>query len=84
MHKWAYVGMFFIVNMWTISIHDMVYLTHWKFVNGAAHHTIHHSDFLYNYGQYFTFWDRVCGTHKAPPEEHLNGDYRNTRVKKLD
>lgn len=31
-----------------------------------AHHTIHHSKFLYNYGQFFTFWDRIGGTHMDP------------------
>jgi lathosterol oxidase len=63
--------------MWTISIHDMVYLTRWKIINGAAHHTLHHLEFYKNYGQYFTFWDRVCGTHKAPSEDQMNGKYRD-------
>src|SRR6185503_7478279 len=37
------------------------YLTANPFINGAAHHTLHHLYFNYNYGQYFTLWDRVGG-----------------------
>ncbi|KAI9205769.1 uncharacterized protein BJ171DRAFT_422746 [Polychytrium aggregatum] len=56
MHSTLYLVMFALVNFWTISIHDRIYLTKASFFNGAAHHTVHHSDFNYNYGQYFTFW----------------------------
>jgi lathosterol oxidase len=41
-------------------------------VNGAAHHTIHHLYFNYNYGQYFTLWDKIGGTYRLPSEEQLN------------
>ena len=63
MHKVVYLVMFILVNMWTISIHDRIYIYKGNIINGAEHHTIHHSKFNYNYGQYFTFWDRICGTH---------------------
>ncbi|MDB2385318.1 sterol desaturase family protein [Polaribacter sp.] len=29
---------------------------------GATHHDSHHTKFNYNYGLYFTFWDRIMGT----------------------
>jgi len=29
---------------------------------GATHHDLHHTKFNYNYGLYFTFWDRVMKT----------------------
>jgi lathosterol oxidase len=29
---------------------------------GATHHSLHHSQFRYNYGLYFTFWDRWMKT----------------------
>jgi lathosterol oxidase len=63
MHKVVYMVMFVLVNVWTISIHDRVYNYKGNIINGAEHHTIHHSKFNYNYGQYFTLWDRLCGTH---------------------
>ncbi len=59
--------MFVFVNLWTVSIHDQRgFLPWWAdiVINGADHHTIHHSDFIYNYGQYFTLWDRIGGSHK--------------------
>jgi len=64
MNKIAYVLLFFFVNMWTISIHDNVSFYRGKILNGAEHHTIHHRQFNYNYGQYFTLWDKLFGTHK--------------------
>jgi lathosterol oxidase len=39
-----------------------------SFLNGAAHHTVHHREFNYNYGQYFTLWDRIGGSYKRPEE----------------
>ena len=35
-----------------------------KLVIGASHHDVHHRKFLYNYGLYFTFWDRWMGTER--------------------
>lgn len=53
------------VLMWTVNIHDRASVGI-PGVNGAAHHTIHHTTFKSNYGQYFTFWDKVCGTFRDP------------------
>lgn len=72
-HKYLYLGMFIIVQLWTVSIHDCNFLTPaWleNYVNGAEHHTLHHTRYSYNYGQYFTFWDRLFGTHLNPLEHH--------------
>jgi len=35
-----------------------------------THHDLHHSAKAGNYGLYFTWWDRICGTE--------NPDYRKT------
>lgn len=32
----------------------------------ASHHQRHHRDYRSNYGLYFRFWDRLCGTDRAP------------------
>lgn len=37
-----------------------------KFINGPAHHTLHHLYFVCNYGQYFTFADRAGGSYRHP------------------
>lgn len=66
----VYLALFVFVQVWTVSIHDGVDWCGEKdgsfrsyYVNGSLHHTIHHAKFKYNYGQYFTFWDRVMGSH---------------------
>jgi len=64
LNKFIYIALFIFVNMWTISIHDNVYFYNGSILNGAEHHTIHHRQFNYNFGQYFTLWDKICGTHK--------------------
>ena len=33
-----------------------------KWIIGATHHNMHHKQFQYNYGLYFTFWDRWMKT----------------------
>lgn len=35
----------------------------------ATHHNIHHRTFRYNFGFYFTFWDRVLGTNHPQYED---------------
>eukprot|EP00062_Callorhinchus_milii_P024678 gi/632984844/ref/XP_007909349.1/ PREDICTED: lathosterol oxidase [Callorhinchus milii] len=69
LHKVVYLGLYILVNIWTISIHDGDYRVPKLFedsINGSAHHTDHHLFFDYNYGQYFTLWDRIGGSYKYP------------------
>ena len=35
-------------------------------VGTASDHHVHHAKFVWNYGHLFTYWDRMCGTYKAP------------------
>jgi len=68
-NKLVWLGLYFVINLWTISIHDGNYMVPEKLVpvvNGTANHAIHHLYFDYNYGQYTTLWDRLGGTHKDP------------------
>lgn len=62
--KQVFSFMFVIVNLWTVSIHDQVDFFGGGILNSTGHHTIHHELFIYNYGQYFTLWDRLFGTYK--------------------
>ncbi|XP_005986182.1 lathosterol oxidase [Latimeria chalumnae] len=69
LHKLVYLGLYVFVNVWTISIHDADYrvpVLLQDIINGAAHHTDHHLYFDYNYGQYFTLWDKIGGSYKYP------------------
>eukprot|EP00227_Mantoniella_beaufortii_P007664 CAMPEP_0197592276 /NCGR_PEP_ID=MMETSP1326-20131121/14996_1 /TAXON_ID=1155430 /ORGANISM="Genus nov. species nov., Strain RCC2288" /LENGTH=300 /DNA_ID=CAMNT_0043157959 /DNA_START=197 /DNA_END=1099 /DNA_ORIENTATION=+ len=65
MHHISYFVSLAAVGLWTINIHDRTTLNI-PFVNGAAHHTIHHTGFNYNYGQYFVFWDMFGGSYRDP------------------
>ncbi|XP_022092110.1 lathosterol oxidase-like [Acanthaster planci] len=68
-NRHAYLVLFFLVIVWTISIHDGDYRVPTvlrPFINGSAHHTDHHLFYNYNYGQYFTFWDRIAGSYRSP------------------
>ncbi|KAG9304110.1 hypothetical protein G9A89_006020 [Geosiphon pyriformis] len=76
LHKYLYLGLFVFVNVWTILIHDGEFLASGPFINGAAHHTLHHLYFNYNYGQYFTVWDKMCGSYRLPNEEQLDEKLR--------
>jgi sterol desaturase/sphingolipid hydroxylase (fatty acid hydroxylase superfamily) len=31
----------------------------------ASHHQRHHAEYRGNYGLYFRFWDRLCGTDRG-------------------
>ncbi len=33
-----------------------------KWIIGATHHSLHHKQFKYNFGLYFTFWDKIKKT----------------------
>jgi len=62
-HWLLWICMFLMVNCWTVLIHDQVDLLGHNYIQSTGHHSIHHSTFKYNYGQYFTFWDRLNNTY---------------------
>ncbi|EDV29242.1 uncharacterized protein TRIADDRAFT_18639 [Trichoplax adhaerens] len=69
LHKLTYLGLFVFVNIWTVSIHDghcRVPALLRSVVNGSAHHTDHHVYFDYNYGQFFTLWDKLGKSYRHP------------------
>ncbi|CAO3631269.1 unnamed protein product [Cunninghamella blakesleeana] len=80
MHKWLYIFMFMFVNVWTVLIHDGNFFLHSDFINTTAHHTVHHLYFNYNYGQYFTFWDKLGGSHRRPTAEQYDETLRNNKT----
>ncbi|KAF9000694.1 fatty acid hydroxylase [Cyathus striatus] len=74
MNRLLYLGLFVFVNFWSILIHDSDMITGHPLetlINGPAHHTLHHLYFTVNYGQYFTWADRVYGSYRQP-ESHLD------------
>ncbi|XP_074652707.1 lathosterol oxidase-like [Tubulanus polymorphus] len=76
LHKYTYLVLFVFVNIWTVSIHDGYYSVPNVFkpiVNGSAHHMDHHLFYNYNYGQFFTLWDRIGGSFRYPSAFDNNG-----------
>jgi len=53
-----------VVNHLDIEIFPENFDQHWlgKWLIGATHHSLHHSEFTTNYGLYFTFWDKLMHT----------------------
>jgi sterol desaturase/sphingolipid hydroxylase (fatty acid hydroxylase superfamily) len=44
-----------------------------KWIIGATHHSMHHKQYRYNFGLYFTIWDRLVkteGPSGAVPDSH--------------
>ena len=69
LHKYVFIALFIFVNMWSVSIHDADYRVPdllKPFINGTAHHNDHHNFYYYNYGQFFTLWDRIGGSYRYP------------------
>lgn len=52
------------INHLDIEIYPKNFNRHFigKWIIGATHHSLHHSEFLTNYGLYFTFWDHMMNT----------------------
>lgn len=52
-----------VINHLDIEIYPSEEHPFWsKWVIGATHHSLHHKQFKYNYGLYFTFWDKIKKT----------------------
>lgn len=68
-----------VINHLDIEIYPQRFYKHpiGKWLIGATHHSLHHKQFKYNYGLYFTFWDKWKATespaYKALFEEKTSG-----------
>ena len=52
------------INHGGVELYPKNHADHWlfKWIIGATHHDKHHRRFTYNYGLYFSFWDRWMST----------------------
>ncbi|CAA16898.1 Delta(7)-sterol 5(6)-desaturase erg32 [Schizosaccharomyces pombe] len=80
LNKYVYLLLFGSVNYWTVLIHDGKYFSNNAVVNGAAHHAAHHMYFNYNYGQFFTLFDRLCSSYRQPDQELFDAELRNEKL----
>lgn len=52
-----------IINHAAVEVYPAGFRRHFaRWVIGSAHHDLHHKQFNYNFGLYFTFWDRWMRT----------------------
>ncbi|PIA12587.1 C-5 sterol desaturase Erg3 [Coemansia reversa NRRL 1564] len=79
-HEYVYLVLFAFVSVWSVMIHDGEYVANNPVVNGAAHHTVHHLYFNYNYGQFTTLFDRIFGTYRKPTLEIYDRSRRNSKI----
>ncbi|RIV27815.1 sterol desaturase family protein [Fibrisoma montanum] len=70
------------INHLNTEIYPRDFDRHWlgRWLIGATHHGLHHSQFRYNYGLYFTFWDRWMKTES--PDFHKLFSQKTTSRKK--
>ena len=54
-----------------------------KWVIGASHHSLHHTRTTYNYGLFFTIWDRWLHTESEGFEEVFKGEKKTGFVKSI-
>ena len=50
---------------WEMFPRALVHSTAGNWLITASHHQRHHDEYQCNYGLYFRFWDRVCGTDRG-------------------
>jgi sterol desaturase/sphingolipid hydroxylase (fatty acid hydroxylase superfamily) len=70
MHYWVIVAWLVfmsvtsVINHLNVEIYPRRFNRHWlgKWLIGATHHSLHHTEFKRNFGLYFTFWDHWMGT----------------------
>eukprot|EP00540_Astrosyne_radiata_P011815 CAMPEP_0116839160 /NCGR_PEP_ID=MMETSP0418-20121206/9612_1 /TAXON_ID=1158023 /ORGANISM="Astrosyne radiata, Strain 13vi08-1A" /LENGTH=217 /DNA_ID=CAMNT_0004469239 /DNA_START=372 /DNA_END=1025 /DNA_ORIENTATION=- len=64
-HYLTHVLMLFFTAVWATYIHDALDFNVDP-IMGSKYHTVHHTHYIYNYGQVFTFCDQIWGTFKVP------------------
>ena len=68
MHSLTYELMLFGTAVWTTNIHDNID-GDCAPIMGAAYHTIHHTTYRHNHGQFFIYMDKIFGTLLLPEQE---------------
>lgn len=69
-----------VINHLNIEIYPEEKHPFWsKWVIGATHHALHHKQYKYNYGLYFTFWDKI----KRTESPDFNNIFKTTVAKKI-
>lgn len=70
-HYYTHVFMLFFSGVWATNIHDSLW-SNWEPIMGSKYHTMHHTHYHYNFGQFFTFADYIFGTLRVPPKSKFD------------
>ena len=67
-----------VLNHLGFEIFPSSFPRHWlgKWFIGPTHHSIHHRKYTVHYGLYFTFWDKLLGTHDPNYENEFDSALR--------
>jgi lathosterol oxidase len=68
---YTHVFLLFFSGVWATNIHDALW-GDTEPIMGAKYHTLHHTHYHYNYGQFFIFCDYFWGTLRLPEKSLLN------------
>lgn len=66
-HYLTHLVLVFFTAVWATNIHDTV-TSGSNFVMGAKYHTIHHTHYHYNFGQFFVVCDYIWGSLRGPDD----------------
>lgn len=80
-HYLTHIFLVFFTAIWATYIHDAMDFNVDP-IMGSKYHTVHHTHYIYNYGQVFTFCDRFWGTLRIPLEP--TGGVNKQVLKKMD
>ncbi|WP_286756550.1 sterol desaturase family protein [Roseivirga sp. UBA838] len=86
MHYWTIVALLTFmtitsaINHSNVEIYPKGFHKHWlgKWFIGATHHSLHHTQYKYNFGLYFTFWDKLMRTESEKYESNFEKHTANS------
>jgi len=64
-HYFTHIFLLFFSGVWATNIHDALW-GDTEPIMGAKYHTMHHTHYHYNFGQFFIFCDYIFGSLKCP------------------
>lgn len=70
-HYFTHIFLLFFSGVWATNIHDAMWGDS-EPIMGSKYHTLHHTHYLYNYGQFFIFCDWFFGTLRVPEKSKLD------------
>src|SRR5215203_44531 len=75
-----------VINHLDIELYPKNFHKHFlgRWLIGATHHSLHHKQFRYNYGLYFTFWDKWKHTESPLYERLFEEKTSLVKAQKLD